>query len=232
MKPVPKIICALLLAGAVAGAFLERNALSKVRADNRQLREQSAEAQRLARENATLDHLRDENQEIQMLRNQTAELHKLRNEVRQLREQKPELDKVRAENRRLRVGAGAPGGPAAGASKAGPLVAKEMLADAGLGSPEAAIQTFFWAAREGNAQRFRACFADQIRDESDETILNNTTHMMDKLKAFQIVAKKAVSADEIKLGIRITTPDASTPEEMALPFKRVGSEWKLIGIGL
>ena len=230
----PGILCALLLAGAVTGALVQRSALSRVRADNRQLREQGIEAQRLARENANVGQLRQVNHEVENLRNETRDLHKLRNEVRQLREQKPELDKLRSENQRLRARTHAAGGPTSRGSNARPEVTKEMLADGGWGSPEAAIQTFFWAIRESNAQKIRACFSEEagrnILDQSDEEVLADVTHMMDTFTGFQIVAKKVVSADEIKIGIRViqaTGQGESASTDMALPFKRVGNEWKI-----
>ena len=115
-----------------------------------------------------------------------------------------------------------------------------MLADAGWGSPEAAIQTFFWAIRERNAQRIRACFSGEvgrnIRDQSDEEVLAGANHLMDTstgldtLTRFQIVAKKVVSADEIKLGIRViqaTGTGWNNSTDMVLPFKRAGAEWKI-----
>jgi len=230
----PGILCALLLAGAVTGALVQRSALSRVRADNRQWHEQGIEAQRLAHENANLDQLRKENREVENLRNETRDLHKLRNEVRQLREQKPDLDKLRSENQRLRARTNASGGPTTRGSDARPEVTKELLADGGWGSPEAAIQTFFWAIRERNAQRIRACFSGEvgrnIRDQSDEEVLAGASHMMGTFTGFQIVAKKIVSADEIKLGIRViqaTGQGESASTDMALPFKRAGAEWKI-----
>jgi TolA-binding protein len=233
----PGILCALLLAGAVTGTLFQRSALSRVRANSRQLRTLSSEAQRLARENANMDQLREENHEVENLRIETRDLHKLRNEVRQLREQKPDLDKLRSENQRLRTRTNAAGGPTSRGSDARPAVTKEMLADGGWGSPEAAIQTFFWAMRERNAQKLRACFSEEagrnLRDQSDEEVLEEAT-MMDTFTGFQIVAKKVVSADEIKLGIRIIQASGqgeSAPTEMVLPFKQVGGEWK-IDVGL
>jgi len=234
----PGILCTLLIAGAVTGTLVQRSALLRVRADNRQLRVQSSEAQRLERENANVNQLRKENVEVENLRNETRDLHKLRNEVRQLREQKPDLDKLRSENQRLRARTKAAGGPTSRGSDARPAVTKEMLADGGWGSPEAALQTFFWAMRERNAQKIRACFSEEagrnLRDQSDEEVLAGATQEMDTFTGFQIVAKKVVSADEIKLGIRVIQASGqgeSAPTEMALPFKRVGGEWK-IGVGL
>src|SRR5437867_1879734 len=182
MKLLSKIVCALLLAGAVTAALVQRSALSRDRAENRRLREQGSEAQRLARENANLDQLRQQNHEVENLRNETRDLHKLRNEVRQLRQQKPDLDKLRSENQRLRAPTNAAGGPTPRGPDARPAVTKEMLADAGLGSLEAAIQTFFWAFREGNAQRVRACFSEEagvkFRDQTDEQVLAGATNLM------------------------------------------------------
>src|SRR5439155_19162487 len=129
LRMKPGILCALLLAGAVTGALVQRSALSRVRADNRQWHEQGIEAQRLAHENANLDQLRKENREVENLRNETRDLHKLRNEVRQLREQKPDLDKLRSENQRLRARTNASGGPTTRGSDARPEVTKELLAD-------------------------------------------------------------------------------------------------------
>jgi len=88
-----------------------------------------------------------------------------------------------------------------------------MLSDAGWSSPEAAIETFFWATRERNAQRIRACFsqkaAAKLQDQSDEEVLAGDLPMMDTFKSFQIVARKVVSADEIKLGIRVIQTTAA-----------------------
>ena len=234
IKPMPEFLCVFFLAGAVAGIFFQQRVLWKARADNRHLREQGIEAQHLALENANLDQLREENREIENLRTETRDLHKLRDEVRQLREQKPDLDKLRSENQRLRARTHAAGGPASRGSDARPEVTKEMLADGGWGSPEAAVQTFFWAIRERNAQKIRACFSEEagrnILDQSDEEVLADTTQMMDTFTGFQIVAKKVVSADEIKIGIRViqaTGQGESASTDMALPFKRAGAEWKI-----
>ena len=241
MKPRLKIICALLLAGAVAGTWVQRSALSKMRADNQLLREQSRETQRLAGENANLDRLREEIREVEQLRNETRELHKLRNEVRQLRERKSDLAKLRAQNQQLRARTNRDGGPTSRAADARPLVTKELLADAGWSSPEAALETFFWAFRERNAQKIRACFSDEpdvtLREQTDEQVLAGDAPLMATFKGFQIVARKVVSADEIKLGFRVIQSTAQGESvsrdslDMALPFKRVGNEWK-IGVRL
>src|SRR5437879_1729117 len=155
MKPSLKIISVALLAAAGCGALLQRSALSNVRQENDKLSGESDEVRRLARENAEIERLSAENQEIEKLRLETRDLHKLRNEVHQLRERKPELERLRAENQRLHAATQqrSPSSAAAPAS----LVPKETLSDAGFGSPEATLQTFLWAVREGNLEKMRRC---------------------------------------------------------------------------
>jgi hypothetical protein len=230
MKPMPEFLCVFLLAGAVAGVFFQQRALWKARSDNQPWREADKEAQLLAGENATIDRWREESREIQKLRNETKDLHKLRNEVRQLREQKPAWDKLRAENQRLRVGAKSDGSPASGASQPANMIAKERLSDAGFGSPEAAIQTLFWALCEGNIGRIRNCFSEEAIKKGNglpiEQAQGGAPPMMAGFKSFRVVAKKAVAADQVELGIQISA-DETLPVEVVLPLKRVDGEWKV-----
>lgn len=224
MKRMPKILCALLIAGVAAGVFLQHNTLAKARRANGELRAESQEAQQLARENAEIERLRAEFQEIEKLRNETREIHKLRNEVRRLREQKPEWDKLRAENQRLRTRAGPVGQPSSRAPESASLITNEFLSDAGLGSPEATLRTFFWAMREGNLEKMRNCFSP---DTPGELIPGGTGPMMPGFKSFRVVAKQVVSADLVKLGIQISTDGENSPSELALPLRRVRGEWKV-----
>ena len=222
MKTMHKILCALLIAGGVAGVFLQHDTLAKARRANGELRVVNQEAQQLARENAETERLRAEFQEIEKLRNETREIHKLRNEVRRLREQKPEWDKLRAENQRLRPRARPVGRPGSSAPESASLITKEFLFDAGLGSPDATLRTFFWAMREGNLEKMRNCFSP---DTPGELIPGGP--MMPGFKSFRVVAKQLVSADLVKLGIQISADGENSPSELTLPLKRVGGEWKV-----
>ena len=254
MKPLPEFLCVLLLAGAVAGVFFQQRVLRKARADNQQLREEDKEAQLLTGENATMDRWRQESREIQKLRDETKDLHKLRNEVRQLREQKPEWNKLRAENQRLRAGLKPNSSPASGTSEPANMIAKERLSDAGFGSPEAAIQTLFWALCEGNIGRIRNCFTEEAIKKGNglpiEQAQGGTPAMMAGFKGFRVVAKKVVAADQVELGLQISadetlpvevvlrskpslkrtgtgSADETPPVEVVLPFKLVDGEWKV-----
>jgi hypothetical protein len=224
MKQMPKILCVLLIAGVTAGVFLQNVTLAKARKANLELRDLNQEAQQLARENAEIERLRAESQEIEMLRNETREIHKLRNEVRRLREQKPEWDKLRAENQRLRTRAGPAGRPSSRAPESASLITNELLSDAGLGSPEATLRTFFWAMREGNLEKMRSCF---LPGTPDEQMPGEPDTTMTTFKGFRVVAKEAFSSGEVRLGIQFFAEQGAAPVEMVLPFKRVDGEWKV-----
>jgi len=248
MKPLTRTLCAMLLAGAVGGVFFERNALSNARIENQRLRAESEETVRLVRENAEIDRLHAENQELEQLRHETRELHKLRNEIRQLREEKPEWDKLRAQNQKLRAGAEPASQPASRAPDPASLIAKEMLSDAGFGSPETTLRTYFWALREGNREKMRSCFSPGTPEEQ---MPGGPAPSMATFKGFRVVAKKVVSADEVKLGIQfsseqdvapvefvqklnlngiptqLSSEQDAAPVEFVLPFKRVDGEWKV-----
>ncbi len=221
------------------------NATLRTSAQNlEQLRRDNAEYQRLKAEHAELERLRRDFAELQQLHTEVAqlqtqaqEMEKLRAEnqqllaaSRQLREQKPAWDKLRAENQRLRVGAKSDGSPASGTSQPANMIAKERLSDAGFGSPEAAIQTLFWALCEGNIGRIRNCFSEEAIKKGNglpiEQAQGGAPPMMAGFKSFRVVVKKAVAADQVELGIQIFA-DETLPVEVVLPLKRVDGEWKV-----
>jgi len=84
------------------------------------------------------------------------------------------------------------------------MIAKERLSDAGFGSPEAAIQTLFWALREGNQGKARRCFAPEIAGGMMQRPDDPLRVSMDRFKGIRVVAKRVVSTDEVKLGIQFS----------------------------
>jgi hypothetical protein len=86
--------------------------------------------------------------EIATLREQTRDLARLRGEVMQLRAKKRELDAAKQQNAQL-LDAQRTGAPIPHETPAG-FVSKDKLANVGYATPDDAVQTFFWAVREGN----------------------------------------------------------------------------------
>ena len=232
MKSAPATgICLLALVGVVGGVVVQHQSLSKLRAANAELTQTVKEVQRLSAENAEIARLRAEIEEVEGLRNETRELHRLRNEVRQLRELKPEWAKLSAENQRLRTVLEPAGRPARNAPEPENLIARESLSDAGLSSPEATLRTFFWALQEGNIGTIRRCFSEatlqQGFSQPFEQAPGGASSMMPGFKGLRVMAKKIVNADLVKLGIQISADGENSPDELVLPFRRVGHEWKV-----
>lgn len=229
------IAAAALAAVALVAVLYQGFVLSAARSENRSLKSQQEQAMRRAPGDAARAPTGAEMEELEKLKAETRDLHKVRNEIRQLRERTPDLDRLRADNLRLRSEAGAATGAVvqASASAPAPLVTRESLADAGSGTPEAALQSFFWAMRERNVARLRAALggdqADGLRGQSDEEILAEAGKMNETFQGYQVIAKKVLSTDEVKLGVRVHLRGEGepAPQEMALSIKRVGNDWKL-----
>ena len=227
-----KCLCAGLLAVAVVAAAVQWNSAAKLRRENEELASASREVEQLARENADILRLRAENAEVEKLRAETRDLLKLRNEVRQLRDEKPELEKLRAENQRIAAQIKSNSVPRPKLSDMPGFVAKETWVDAGFATPEATVRTFIWAMSQGNVSRLIACFPpdspeargfiDPDTGKPRENVLEEMKQMTN-IKGFRVSTRKEVSADEVMLGVQVSTGG----EIMPLPLRRVGQEWKL-----
>jgi len=233
MKPSLKIISVAFLAAAVCGALVQRSALSNVHQENEKLRGESEEVRRLARENAEIERLRAENAEIEKLRLETRDLHKLRNEVRQLRERKPEYDRVLAENGRLRALRAVAPASAAGATPPDRITKETLSALAGpdFGSPEATVRTYFRAISTGNWNEFRNCFSPEIRQamnaQIEEQFRESARQMNARFQSARIAAKRVVSAEKVELALEAVLAEDAPLSRFTVPFKRIGSEWKM-----
>jgi len=163
---VLKVIGVGFLAVALVALVFQRNAISRVRQENESLRQQNEEGARLASENGGIPQLRVENQEVEALKAAHQDLLKLRNEVRQLRDHFPQVAKLRQENQRIEseIKMLSEGKPLRLAQMVD-YVAKETWSNAGFTTPEAALQTFFWAIREGQFNRIPECFSPQTRQK-------------------------------------------------------------------
>jgi hypothetical protein len=152
-----KSFITLALAACVFIAFTwQRKTLAQLRQQNETLLQAKEEAARLALENEELPKLRAASNGSQTDAAST-DLLRLRNQVRQFRAQQLELDRLRGENERLaseiNSGITAP----QKLSELEGFVAKESWSNAGFDTPEAALQTFFWAAREGDLACVAGC---------------------------------------------------------------------------
>jgi hypothetical protein len=212
---------AVVLTGAV---WFQRQTLHETRAERTRLQTPTA-----ARETASPV----DSDEIDHLRQSTRQLPKLRNEVRQLRAQTNGIEILRTEQQRMlaRLASitNAPPRPPPTAEQG--FVMSDTWANAGLATPESAIQTFFWALRARNLEALAACLhPDHARNNG---LLHETTGewnrealqeflIMGNAPAFRIVKVESNSEDRIHAHIQAAVNGAIVTFDLA----REGREWK------
>ena len=228
-----KIIAVGLLAAAVGAAWVQRNSIAALREKNIELRQQTG-AENAVRENRGAPP-RVDDQEIQSLTEATREVPKLRNEVRQLRQQKPEVDRLRAENVQLAAALKtAPKTTARRMSEAEGFVLREKWTHAGFATPEATVQTFFWALANKDLRAWAQCMtgkdAQKMEQELRESAEGGAKRMETKfaeaanIQGFRISQRKEIAEDKVELGLQAATGG----HVMLMQFQLVDGEWKLI----
>lgn len=146
-----KLFFILLLSALIAIGIWERRSIASLRAENAALTEQQSAAQALTDENAALAKRLGEAPAPAPDVNKS-ELLRLRNDVRRLRSSQTDPARLRAENEKL--AADLKSGkirPQRLADQPG-FVARESWANLGAGTPEDALQTFFFAIRDANVE--------------------------------------------------------------------------------
>jgi hypothetical protein len=149
------IFVAMILVVTWTALLWQARRISQLQRENRMLRgEIQAGGQeansKVANAQAALD------EELTRLRAEAREVHKLRNEMSQLRVERSESEKLRAENQRLKTASISDGSSAVQAVQQPEFFAKENWIFAGHATPEATVQTFLWAMREGDLKTLQA----------------------------------------------------------------------------
>ena len=221
------LIAFLLLAAVAAssGVILQARAVSEARIETSSVRNENID--KAMQEDLTAG------EELERLRGETRDLLKLRNEVRQLRSRSSELTQAMAENARLRQlqqsTAAAPTTNSIPAPVEG-FTARDALAEMGLGTPEATMQSFFRAVRDGDVKRFLECVSPDFSDRPPPQYLENPDQVaqfsanlreLGKFKDVRIVDRKDVSPEEVVLGLQSSTK----PAVMHMTFRKVGNQW-------
>jgi len=173
-------------------------------------------------------------QEIMALREQTKDLAKLRNEVGRLRAARTELAVARTESTRLteakETATPAPPTPLG-------FTARQQLANVGFATPEATLQTFFWAMNEGNLETALEALSPNNRERKSfdklspeqrakalkENKMQGPDTMMKRFNDFGIRVREEISDSVVVL--RVGSSLATNTMRMSL--QRFGEEWRL-----
>lgn len=223
-----KIFCGFALVAAILTAGWQRSAISRTRAANDILRQQTAQSV------AAPQSLQTHSDEIDALQEANRELPKLRNEVRRLRDEKREFETLQAENERLAAALkGAPKMVAPHMSEAQGFVLREKWAHAGFATPEATIQTFFWAIAQRDVKTWAECMSGSNREKIEQQLRESGDGMrkqferefaeLAQIQGFRIAERKQIAEDKVELGLQA----AAGGRLMPMPLRRLNGEWKL-----
>lgn len=228
MKPAFKIVTVCCLLAMVTALVVQRRAIMRTRGVNESLRQQT-----VAAATTTTEPIQTSPEEISQLEHANRDLPKLRNEVRTLREEKRELQKVQRENERLAAALkAAPKATAPRMSEAEGFVLKEKWSRAGFATPEATMQTFFWAIANKDVGALAECatgdFGKSMEQEMQRSVAQGKQfeehfEPFAKMQGFRIADQKQLSDDKVELSIQA----AASGRELLMRLQRIGGEWKL-----
>jgi hypothetical protein len=228
------VLGAFIVCAFVAPAFVQHQAAARARQESLRLREQlEALGSRIERFSNSVVQA----QSAQALaRDQLTELMKLRAEVGELRRAQQELEGLRAN---LANNKAEP--PALPSSPNGtniPVVLKSDWKFAGYATPEAALESFMWAARDGDLKFLLASFtpeaqkkvAPQYEGKSDSEVEAMLNKEVSKIDGLRFKRKESPSTNEVTFTVYAEEQDNGAiiaRDEAVLTFRNVGGEWKL-----
>jgi len=107
---------------------------------------------------------------------------------------------------------------------------KASWAYAGYASPEAALQTYFWALNKQDAKNFEASMTTSALQDAGEPIeqaIREAAPELKKISGYRILGIEAIAADEIvfKIATEGGTDQGGDSDEMTI--KKIGAEWKV-----
>lgn len=226
----------ILAIAAMALIALQHEQLSQLRAENANLQQASAEADRLKSDLAKSTSVEaDAEDEIVRLREENRDLLKLRNQVYQLRQAAAQFEQVSAENLRLQsLAANAPKPPSR-ETLVQPIIIIQIqnLSYQGLGTPEAAVQTFLWAEREGNADALSNCIVPERWARIRNIYGTDFRQNLDNIQSIEIVARRDLDANTVQLGLQVVMREnRGRDRKTVITLKLRDGEWKLDVDGL
>jgi len=228
------IISAVVAGGVAAPMIMEYRSQAQLRdtqaawkTQHDELAAQVAETERLS------NLLAQANGTQQLNTDQAAELLRLRGEVGSLRRQTNDLAKLQADNQRLRTAASKTIPPPANAQDKATheYIQKESWAFLGFADPESAFQSTLWAMNKGDAKAFLTALSPdgenfkRVADRDENELAAENKKEMEKVTAYKILDKEAVSDNEVILTVYAQGENALT----RFRLQRMGDDWKVAG---
>lgn len=228
MKTLALVSLAIAAAALIA---VQHQQLGHLRAENAILQQASTEANQLKADLAKSTGAEaDAEDKIARLREENRDLLKLRNQVYQLRQATAQFEQISAENQRLQSVAGSAGKPDAKQVVFQPIaVLVQNLYNQGLGTPEAAAQTFFWADRDGDGDTLSHCILPERWSHIQDSYQGNyRRNFSSNIASIEIAARRDIDANTVQLGIQFHSAENSGRDrKIVITLKLSGGEWKL-----
>jgi len=236
------VIGAMVVAGAATLFLMQRQAEGELRAQNQALRQQLDQWSQLSADNERLSNLVAQAKSRPGLsQDQLSELLKLRGEVGRLRQQAKEVEVLREANRQAAAALAASQKPSAASTAPEPASADFWPRDSwqflGYATPDAALQSQFYAARQGDMKTFMAYTTGEILEKmqkdlegkSGAEMLEKMNREMKNLKSVRILKRQTLPDGTVSLTAAFE--EAERTHESSLILKQVGNDWKIAGAG-
>jgi hypothetical protein len=212
----------------------------RLQEENKTLRQQLAQMASIGAENERLSNLVSGLSLSQSVSgDQLRELLRLRGEVGILRQQSKELEIQRNENRQvstpLESSFKAPSAAPAAAGATADYWPRESWAFAGYASPDAALQSSFWAADNGDVKTFLSGTTgemlknvqEQMDGKSETEASAKAMAEVASLKSVRVLNREA--QDDATVVLTAAFEEETRVETNRLIMKKIGTDWRLSG---
>ena len=234
------ILCTTAAVGVAIWLGVGHRARLRLGEENTALQQQLEQMGGLFAENARLSNLVAQAKSSQSLPDERLkELLRLRGEVGALRQQGKEIETLREENRQARVELESTRKPEKAAAAESPATAdywpRDSWAFVGYASPDASLQTSFWAANKGDLKALLGGMTGEIQEKVQKDIEGKSeseasarvTGEVARLKSVRVLNRE--ERDDETVVLTAEFDDNNRTQTNRLVMKKIGSDWKISG---
>ena len=216
-------ISAVVIGGLVASLVVQHQSLARLREDNRSLQQQVEELRDAKNQLAQVAVDQDE---LAKRQRDQSELLRLRGEVGVLRRQTKELDALEASLKTQSAGT-------VETAATADYWPRDSWAFAGYASPDAALQTFVWAASEGDLKTLLGSVAGEAQKRIEKDLEGKSEGEASRkaiddainLKSVRVYHRNVQSDDTVIIQAGYENGRITYVEKLFM--KKIGNEWKL-----
>ena len=234
------ILCTTAAVGVAIWLGVGHRARLRLGEENTALRQQLEQMGGLVAENARLSNLVAQAKSSQSLPDERLkELLRLRGEVGALRQQGKEIETLREENRQARVALESIRKPEKAGAAESPATAdywpRDSWAFVGYASPNASLQTSFWAANKSDLKALLGGMTGEIQEKVQKDIEGKSESEASARAMGEVARLKSVRVlnrevrDDETVVLTAEFDDNNRTEVNRLLMKKIGSDWKLSG---